>query len=53
MKLNIDETKFALKQRIDELTKWLRRYPRSPETSRRQTELDTAKEQLDKIDDRR
>jgi hypothetical protein len=46
MKLGLDETKFALKQRIDELTKWLGRYPSSPETSRRQIELETAKEQL-------
>lgn len=50
MKLDIKETKFTLKQRIEELTKWLYRYPDSQESSRRNVELEAAKEQLEFIE---
>jgi hypothetical protein len=40
---------FTVKQRIDELEKWLKEFPESEFAFRRRVELEAAKEQMKKI----
>lgn len=52
MKLSDKETIFTLKQRIDELKKWISLMPDSFLRQQRETELLAAKDQLSKFENK-